>query len=156
MDSQQNTPNVTKTTELTDLEDRSRFLKSLGFARDQMTQADLSAQNAGSDNIEDDGVMLSSNFEDDLELPGAPMLMEPTRSLSELFGLGELDLEESPSDEIVPEIPTRFTEESSFDLSGVDDATWNAIEGRLRYFLFLLRFRFSSFGCFSFWNWKIS
>ncbi len=132
MDSQQNTPNVTKTTELTDLEDRSRFLKSLGFARDQMTQADLSAQNAGSDNIEDDGVMLSSNFEDDLELPGAPMLMEPTRSLSELFGLGELDLEESPSDEIVPEIPTRFTEESSFDLSGVDDATWNAIEGRLR------------------------
>ena len=132
MDSQQNTPNVTKTTELTDLEDRSRFLKSLGFARDQMTQADLSAQNAGSDNIEDDGVMLSSNFEDDLELPGAPMLMEPTRSLSEPFGLGELDLEESPSDEIVPEIPTRFTAESSFDLSGVDDATWNAVEGRLR------------------------
>ncbi len=128
MDSQHTPTNITETTELTDLEDRSRFLKSLGFARDRMTQGDDAVQNSDANTIDDEdggddnGMMLSSNFEDDLELPGSAVLMDSTRSLSEPFGLGEIDLGESSPDEEVLEIETRFAEESSFDLAGVDDA----------------------------------
>ncbi len=167
MESQNITPQPTKSPTISDSSDRSKFLKSLGFDRmegSRTQNASLSSRGGGVEinDLEDiatpvrEAMVLSSNFEDDLELPGAMNLQEPVRtgfSNSPFADFGNATLEDEvhgESEDVVEadtshfgevieeavdepvEVSSKFEPEVSFDIASIDDSVWAAVDHRMR------------------------